>query len=322
MKKKHIALGIGGAIGGVIAWKLASRPSTVRFEEVADRVIHAERSNFIDVDGVEIHYQEFGDSSRPTLLLVHGFTASVYVWKTVAPMLADAGFHVVAVDLIGFGYSEKPAWFDYTIQSQARMLSRLMDRLGIGTATVVGSSYGGAISLTLALDYPERVSKLVLVDAVINDEPKNHPILKLAAVPGIGEVMTPFLIDSRTFIRLRMQGTLAPVNHHLITDERIDSVIRPLAAADGHHAVLHSGRNWKADRIEHDLGLINQPTLIIWGEDDSVIPIRHADTLYKSILHSRLVVLKNCGHVPMEEKPQIFTELVMDFAGETRQLKG
>lgn len=321
MKKKHIALGIGGAVGGIIAWKLASRPSTVHFEEVADRVIHAENSNFIDVDGVEIHYQEFGDSSRPTLLLVHGFTASVYVWKTVAPMLADAGFHVVAVDLIGFGFSEKPAWFDYTIQSQARMLSRLMDRLGIGTATVVGSSYGGAISLTLALDYPERVSKLVLVDAVINDEPKNHPILKLANVPGIGEVMTPFLIDSRMFIRMRMQNTLAPVNHHLITDERIDSVIRPLAAADGHHAVLHSGRNWKADRIEHDLGLVNQPTLVIWGEDDLVIPIRHADTLYKSILHSRLVVLKNCGHVPMEEKPEIFTELVADFAGESRQIK-
>ncbi|MBK8151415.1 MAG: alpha/beta fold hydrolase [Acidobacteria bacterium] len=89
-----------------------------------------------------------------------------------SPKLADAGFHVVALDLIGFGYSEKPAWFDYSIQSQARMISRFMDRLGIGTATLVGSSYGGAVVLTVALDYPERVEKLVLVDAVINDEPK------------------------------------------------------------------------------------------------------------------------------------------------------
>ncbi|MBK7706146.1 MAG: alpha/beta hydrolase [Acidobacteria bacterium] len=314
MKKKHIALGIGGAIGGVIAWKLASRPSTVNFEDVADRVVHAEHSNFVEVDGAEVHFQEFGDRSKPTMLLVHGFTASVYVWKTVAPKLADAGFHVVALDLIGFGYSEKPAWFDYSIQSQARMISRFMDRLGIGTATLVGSSYGGAVVLTVALDYPERVEKLVLVDAVINDEPKNHPILKLASVPGIGEVMTPFLLDSKTFIKLRMQNTLAPVNHHLITRDRVESIIRPLAAADGHRAVLRTGRNWNADRIEHDLGLINQPTLIVWGEDDIVIPIRNAETLYNSIVHSRLVVLKNCGHVPQEEKPEIFTNLVNEFA--------
>lgn len=321
MKKKHIALGVGGVIGGVIAWKLASRPATVHFEEVADRIVHADHSHFIDVDGIEIHFQEFGDRSHPTMLLVHGFTASVYVWKTVAPMLAAAGFHVIAADLVGFGFSQKPAWFDYTIQSQARILSRLMDRLGIGTATVVGSSYGGAVALTLTLDYPERVGRLVLVDAVINDEPKDHPILKLASVPGVGEVMTPFLIDSKLFMKLRMQNTIAPANHHLITNDRIESIIRPLAAADGHRAVLHTGRNWNADRIEHDLGLINQPTLIIWGEEDSVVPLRHGETLYNSVLHSRLVVLKECGHVPMEEKPDIFAELVSDF-GHAPKLTG
>jgi len=314
MKKKHIALGIGGAIGGIIAWKLVSRPSTVHFEDVADRIAHADHSHFVEVDGAEIHYQEFGDRSKPTLILVHGFTASVYVWKTVAPRLADAGFHVIAIDLVGFGYSEKPAWFDYSIQSQARMISRFMDRLGIGTATLVGSSYGGAVVLTVALDYPERVEKLVLANSVINDEPRRHPILQLASVPGIGEVVTPFLIDSKIFIRLRMHNTLAPINHHLITDDRVESIIRPLAAADGHRSVLSTGRNWKADRIEHDLEQINQPTLIVWGEEDTVVPIRHAETLYDSIVHSRLVVLKDCGHVPMEERPDIFTALVSEFA--------
>ena len=194
MKKEHIALGIGGAIGGVIAWKMLSRSATVNFEDVADRVVHAENSHFIEVDGAKVHYQEFGDASKPKLLLIHGFTASAYVWKTTAPMLADKGFHVIAVDLLGFGFSEKPAWFDYSIQSQARMISRLMNRLGIGTATIVGSSYGGAVALTLALDYPERVEKLVLVDAVINDEVKNHPIMKLASIPGVGELLPRFYL--------------------------------------------------------------------------------------------------------------------------------
>ncbi len=318
MKTKHLALGVGGAVGGavgaLVAWKLLSRAETVDWQTVADKVIHSENSHFVEIDGATVHFQEFGDASNPTLLLIHGFTASAYVWKTVAPELASDGFRVVAVDLIGFGYSDKPSWFDYKITSQARMIARFMDRLGIGRAGVVGSSYGGAVALTLALDYSERVEKLVLVDAVINDEPKNHPILKLAKIPGLGEVLTPFLIDSKRFMKIRMQGTLAPVNHHLITKDRIESIIRPLHAKDGHNAVLQAGRNWDANRIEEDLHLVNQPTLIIWGEEDTVIPIHNGEKLYNSILNSRLVVLKNCGHVPQEEKPDLFISLVSGFS--------
>lgn len=313
MKTKHLALGIGGALGAAVAWKLLTRPATVEWEKAAEYVPHAANSHFTEVDGASVHFQEFGDPHHPTLLLIHGFTASAYAWKTVAPMLAAEDFHVVAVDLIGFGYSDKPLSFDYTIASQARMISRFMNRLGIGRATVVGSSYGGAVALTLALDYAERVEKLVLVDAVINDEAKNHPILRLAKIPGVGEVLTPFLIDSKTFMKFRMKGTLAPANHHLISKDRIESVIRPLGARDGHHAVLQSGRNWDANRIEEDAHLVSQPTLIIWGEEDYTIPIHNGETLYRSILNSRFVVLKNCGHVPQEEKPELFTALVSEF---------
>lgn len=313
MKTKHLALGLGGAVGAAVAWKLLSRADTVNWEKVADKVLHSEHSNFVEIDGATVHFQEFGEATNPTLLLIHGFTASAYVWNAVAPALADEGFHVVAVDLIGFGYSDKPSWFDYKIASQARMISRFMDRLGIGRATVVGSSYGGAVALTLALDYAERVEKLVLVDAVINDEATNHPIMRLAKIPGVGEVITPFLIDSKRFMKMRMQGTLAPANHHLITKDRIESVIRPLQAKDGHRAVLRSGRNWDANRIEEDAHLVSQPTLIIWGEEDQTIPIHCGEKLYSSILNSRFVVLKNCGHVPQEEKPELFTALVNSF---------
>ena len=313
MKGKHVALGLGGAVGAVVAWKLLTRPGTVDWEKVSDKVIHSENSHFVEIDGATLHFQEFGDASHPTLLLIHGFTASAYVWNAVAPALASEGFHVVAVDLVGFGYSDKPSWFDYTIASQARMVSRFMDRLGIGRATIVGSSYGGAVALTLALDYAERIEKLVLVDAVINDEATNHPIMKLAKIPGVGEVLTPFLIDSKTFMKFRMQGTLAPVNHHLITKDRIESIIRPLQAKDGHYAVLMSGRNWDANRIEEDAHLVHHPTLVIWGEEDHVIPIRCGESLYNSILNSRFVVFKDCGHVPQEEKPELFTSLVSSF---------
>ena len=313
MKKRNIALAFGGAVGAVVAIKLLMREATVNWDDVSDKVVHSDHSHFVNVDGAHVHYQEFGDAAKPPVILIHGYTASVYVWKTVAPILAEAGFHVIAIDLLGFGYSEKPSWFDYSIQGQARMISRFMNRMGIGKATIVGSSYGGAVALSLTLDNPEAVEKLVLVDAVCNDEPKKHPILKIVSLPGLGEVLTPFLCDSRSFMRKRMQGTLAKANHAMITKDRIESIIRPLNAADGHHSVLATSRAWRADRLEQDAHLIKQQTLIIWGDQDTVIPIKNGYKLHEEILNSRFVILKDCGHVAQEEKSEMFSELVSEF---------
>ncbi|MGI8787148.1 MAG: alpha/beta fold hydrolase [Pyrinomonadaceae bacterium] len=310
MNKKNLALGIGGAAVGLVAWKMLTRARSANW---TNEIHHAENSHFVEIDGATIHYQEFGEAANPTLILIHGYTASTYVWKTIAPMLAAENFHVVAVDLLGFGYSDKPAQFDYTIQSQARMIVRFMNRLGIGRATLIGSSYGGAVASTLALDDAERVEKLVLVGAVSNDEALENPLLKLAAIPVVGEILAPFVLDSRALAKRRMKETLAPASHHLITRERVESVTRPLTAKDAHHSVLASARNWDANRIQEDAHLINQPTLLIWGENDSVIPVRNGERLYDSILNSRLVVLKDCGHLPQEEKPERFVEIVSQF---------
>ena len=303
-----------GAVGAAVAVKMLTRAPSVRWDEVSDTVEHSANSHFVNVDGARVHYQEFGNAGDPPLVLIHGYTASTYVWRSVAPMLADAGFHVIAVDLLGFGFSEKPRWFDYSIDSQARMVSRFMDSLGIGRAVVVGSSYGGAVAATLALDYSERVEKLVLVNAVCNDHVKNHPLLRLCAVPGVGEAIAPFLADTKAFHRHRMHKTLSPANHGLISQERVNAIVRPLAAADAHHSLLATSRNWHANRITYDAHLISQPTLIIWGEDDKVIPLTDGYTLHESILQSRLVILKNCGHVPMEERSDLFAELVTEFS--------
>lgn len=313
MRKRNIAIAFAGGLAAGVGVKMLTRPRTVDWEEVYELVPHSEHSRFINVEGARLHYQEFGDRTAPTLVLIHGYTASLFVWHKVAPLLADAGFHVIAVDLVGFGYSEKPRWFDYSIQSQARMISRFMNRLGIGRATLVGSSYGGAVASTICLDYPEYVEKLVLIDAVINDEVLQHPILRLAAIPGVGEVITPFLVDSRAMLRHRMKKTLSRSNRHLITRSRIANVRRPLSAADAHHSVLATSRAWDANRIEEDAHLINQPTLIIWGEEDQVVGIQNGYKLHDSILNSRFVILKNCGHVPAEEKSELVTELVTEF---------
>lgn len=313
MKKRDLAIGITAAIVAGIAVKMLTRAKTVNWDDVSDAVEHSRHSAFVNVDGVRVHFQEFGDRSDPAVILIHGYTASVYVWRDVAPMLASAGFRVIAVDLLGFGYSEKPRWFDYSITSQARMVARFMDRIGLGKAVVVGSSYGGAIAATLALDYPERVEKLALVGAVCNDRVKNHPLLRLASVPIVGEAIAPFLADTRAFHRHRMRLTIAKENHHLITQDRIESIARPLSAADAHHSLLATTRNWHADRITYDAHLIGHPTLLLWGENDSVIPVSDAYGLHDEILHSRLVIFKKCGHVPMEEKSELFADIVTEF---------
>ncbi len=313
MKKRNLALGIGGAIGAAVAVKMLTRARTVEWEKVSGKVINSANSHFAEVDGVTIHYQEFGDAADPNIVMIHGYTASNYVWHSVAPALAAQGFHVIAPDLVGFGFSEKPSWFDYSIMSQSRVIVRLMNVLGIGRATVVGSSYGGAVASTIALDYAERVEKLVLVDAVCNDDVLSKTILKFANLRGVGEVLTSFFLDSKAFHKIRMRETLAPANHHLINDERIDSVHRPLAAKDAHHSVLATSRNWNACRIQDDAQYISQPTLIIWGDQDKVIPIVNGEKLFGSILNSRFVVFNDCGHVPQEEKPELFTDVVSEF---------
>lgn len=315
MKKKYLAAGaLSGVLGSLIAWKFLKRKDEIVWDDVAENVVHSEHSNFVEIDGMHVHYQEFGEISDPTLLLIHGYTASTYVWHSVAPVLAESGFRVVAVDLIGFGYSSKPSWFDYSIASQARVVSRFMNRLGIGRATLIGSSYGGAVASTITLDYPERVEKLVLVDAVCNDDAaKDNPLLNFVKIRGIGEFIVPFFSDSKLFAKFRMQNTMSPENYHLITDERIDSVMRPLNAKDGHHSVLATARNWNACRIQEDAQYINQPTLIIWGEKDLVIPIHNGYKLHDAILNSRFVIFRECGHVPQEEKPKLFAEVVTDF---------
>ncbi len=321
MKKKHIAMGfggLGGVIGATVAIKLLTRPRAVFFEDVADQIDHSEHSNFVDVDGIQVHFQEFGDENDPTLLLIHGYTASTYVWHKVTKQFADAGFHVVAIDLVGFGFSAKPSWFDYTIASQARLVQRFMNRLGIGKATIVGSSYGGAVASWLTLDNPERVEKLVLVNSVINNRPLTHPLIRLISVPAVGEAMSPFLSDSRNFLRFRMKGTFHPANHHLITEERIDAILRPLKAADAHNSLLMTVKNWDANRIEEDAHLIDQPTLIVWGDEDNVIPLGNGEKLYDRILNSRFVVLKDCGHVPPEEKSELFISLVTEFCKDSK----
>src|SRR5947207_6097330 len=166
MKKRYLFAGLTGVIAAAVATKLLTRPRDVSWPDSLEFIYNPEYSWFTRIDGVRVHYQEAGDEYAPPIILIHGFISSNLIWSHVLLRLARKGFRVIAPDLPGYGYSDKPAEAKYSIAEQARAVIGLMSRLGIKKATVVGASYGGAVAATMALDYPERVHKLIMIGAV------------------------------------------------------------------------------------------------------------------------------------------------------------
>lgn len=312
MKKRYLIAGFSGLATAAVVAKLLSRPRDVDWGKNREVVFHAEHSRFADVDGIRVHYQEAGDKNAPPIILIHGFLASTLVWSKVFLELAEAGYRVIAPDLLGYGYSEKPRAFDYTIASQARMIAGLLDHLELERANLVGSSYGGAVAATLALDYPERVTSLVLVGAVTNNEPTRYMMMRLVSSPLLGDILAPFLASSRRLLRGRMKRIYD--RHSWVLDERrVEARHLPLRAAGTHRAIIRTVRRWDADRIQREAHLITQPTLVLWGDDDPDVPLRHGEKLQEAIKGARLIVFRDCGHHPHEEFPRAFTEVVSEF---------
>jgi pimeloyl-ACP methyl ester carboxylesterase len=313
MKKRYWIGGLSiSALGAFVAAKLLLRPGDVEWEKNRAAVFHADYSRFVEVDGVRVHYQEVGDPNAPPMFLIHGFAASNLVWSKVFLELAATGFRVIAPDLPGYGYSGKPRHLDYTIASQAKMVFSLVSQLGINRAVLVGSSYGAAIAATMALDHPALVEKLVLVGAVTNNRPTRYLLMRLFSSPIIGDILSPLVVGSRRLLRLRMKRVYD--KHSWVLDERrVDARHLPLATRGAHRAIIRTVRRWDAERVSRDAHQLKQPTLLLWGDTDREVPLRDGERLHEEIPHSRLVVFRECGHLPQEEYPEAFTKVVLEF---------
>ncbi|HVF57181.1 MAG TPA: alpha/beta hydrolase [Pyrinomonadaceae bacterium] len=313
MKKRYLIAGAYALAGAGVAAKLLRRPRDLDWERHGGHLREAGRSRFADIDGVRLHYVEAGEAGAPVIMLIHGFCASTLVWNDVIVPLAEAGFRVVAPDLVGFGFSEKPRRWEYTIEAQARTVVRLMDELGVESAAVVGSSYGGAVAAVCALDYAERVERVVLVCAVSNDDVKRQLLLRLAAAPLMGNVLSPLVLDSPRLMKWRMGKVYGERSAHLTVDERMGPQHLPLRAARTQRAVLQTLRRWDAARIEREAHRVEHPVLLVWGDRDRDVPLHNGERLHALMPHSRLVVFRDCGHMPQEERPEEFAGLVAGF---------
>jgi pimeloyl-ACP methyl ester carboxylesterase len=194
-------------------------------------------------------------------------------------------------------------------------LISLLDRLEISKVVLIGSSYGGAVAATCALDYPDRVQKLMLVGAVNNNAPLKFSLMRLFGSPVLGDVFAPLLIGSRRLLKMRMKRVYD--RHSWVLDERrVEARHRPLRTKSTQRAIIRTVRGWNAERVSLDAPLIQQPTLLLWGETDREVPIADGRRLHQMIKNSRLVVFRECGHLPHEEYPEAFTEVVTDFCAD------
>lgn len=250
--------------------------------------------------------------SGPAIVLVHGFASSIYTWKDVLPVLAR-DHDVVALDLPGFGQSECPP--DLSFDEYPRVVVGLLDRLGLTRATVVGNSLGGAVAAVVAAQRPERVERLVLVDAAgFNLDEKQRPW----AIRVVGSRPVAAVLDRLPLRRLLVGTSLRQVffDDALVTGERIDEYLEPVLRPSTPPAIrsLLASHAGHPDVVQKLLPKVTAPALIVWGREDVWIPVGDAERFAAALPGSRVVVLDRCGHMPQEERPEEVARLIEDFA--------
>jgi len=261
---------------------------------------------FIKVGGVNTHLIRKG-KGKP-LILVHGVFSSSCVWRKNIDELARC-FDVIAVDLKGYGYSDKPADGKYSREDIRQFVLDFMEALKVDRAILVGHSWGGGIAVDLALHHPERVEKLILIDST-GYPPKSSLVAWLLKLPGIGRFLLA-ASDRKTFENILKEKVF--FNPGLVTKEEVEGWMRPYYVRGAAQAALEL-RNYHFDMAE-EIRNISQPTLIIWGKEDKALPAEMAERFRQDIKNSVLQIIPNCGHNPQEEKPEEVNGLIKWFAG-------
>jgi pimeloyl-ACP methyl ester carboxylesterase len=297
---------LGGlTVGAVVALWAYARWLVGRWENLnlADA---SKPGKMIRLEGVAIHYVDRGQGQP--LVLIHGLGGRIYNFRYNIPVLSEH-MRVVALDLKGFGYSERPAAGDYSLTAQARLVGELMDRLGIPRAAVLGHSMGAAIALRLAANCPEKVDRLILVGSA----PPNgmvprfaanlplRPLLRLGAAlvlhqPGLRErVLRQGFYDS------------AFVSPEMLEEFRLSARIR--GSTDAIASLLSD-----AARDEPlDLSRVSRPTLLLWGESDRWTNLRLARWLADELPDARLQVIDRARHMVLEERAEEANEAILAF---------
>jgi pimeloyl-ACP methyl ester carboxylesterase len=276
-----------------------------------------EHQRWVSVAGQPVNTIDLGEG--PALVFVHGLSGSWPNWLEQLPVFADS-HRVIALDLPGFGHSPMPHE-RITISGYARLLDGLLDELGTGAATLVGNSMGGFVSAELAIAFPERVERLVLVSpAGISSYRNTRGMRALPALHRAERIVSAYTAwmasksDTVTRHPLLRNATLGLVTRHpgrlpaALAAEQLRGAGKP-----GFVQALEANLDYDfRDRLPE----IACPTLIVWGDEDKVLTVRDAAVYAELIPGSRKVIYKDTGHMSQLERPDAFNSLLREFLAE------
>jgi pimeloyl-ACP methyl ester carboxylesterase len=270
-------------------------------------------SQFVAIEGMSVHLRDEGPRDDPSpLLLLHGTSSSLHTWEGWASRLR-ARHRVISVDLPGYGLTGPFPDGDYRSAHYARFIGELLDERGVKHAVLVGNSFGGQVALETTLAMPDRVDKLILVDALgYPPDPTSVPIgFRVAKMPALNRLMQ-FVLPRRMVedsVR-NVYGDPGKVTPALV-DRYYDLTLRAGNRASLPERFKHQPTADSARRI----ATIKVPTLILWGGRDRLIPPSNAARFQHDIAGSRLFIFPALGHVPQEEDPAGTVAAAMAFIG-------
>jgi pimeloyl-ACP methyl ester carboxylesterase len=267
------------------------------------------------IDGRDANFVDIGEG--PAVIFIHGLGASWQSWLENIPEFSRDR-RVVAMDLPGFGCSDLPE-HDISIEHYADWTFRLLDELGIERGTIVGNSMGGFIAADMAIRQPERVQRLALVSAAVfwQEYRRAQPLVELARRSDaiVARALTRVTDDVATRPRLRSwaMATAGFRYPHLIERQLAHELVRSARRTDGYLPALEALADFP---LEEELPKISCPALIVWGAQDTLVPVKDAKRLEALIPDSRRVVFERTGHVAMLERPERFNALLRAFLDE------
>lgn len=263
---------------------------------------------FIELDGLSTHYLEKG-SGEP-VILIHGFFFDTNMWNKSIDVLAES-YKVYAFDLWGFGYSTRTP-LDYGYPLYAQQLLKFMDAMDIQKASLVGQSMGGGTIIKFTISNRNRVEKIVLVSAA--GMPNELPLMgKISNLPKLGEFMFSL---KNNFVRKFTLGSNFLHNKEIITDEFFDQVTRFHKIEGSSKVMLDITRKQFFDTLTNEinaLGMMDVPTLIVWGRDEKSIALPIGEELARILNGSQLEILNQAGHCSHIDQYELFNRLVLDF---------
>jgi len=279
-------------------------------------------SQFIEIDGMQVHVRDEGPKSDPMpLVLLHGTSASLHTWNGwvlyIQKLLADRGRdnrRIIRFDMPAFGLTGPHPENDYSIERYAKTVVAVMDALKVEQAIVAGNSLGGYVAWATAVLYPERVDKLILVDASgLPFQAKSVPLgFKIASSP----ILNVMLGD--TLPRFVIQGSVENVysDGSKVTSDLVDRYFELTLREGNRNALAQRFMQTQPGEFAHRITEISQPTLILWGRDDNLIPLTLGYQFKQLISNSRLKIFDNLGHIPHEEGAQETALSVVSFLDE------